>query len=104
VSEIQEVVGFAAFKSELTQFFSLDEMVRTNSPEMLSEFTEEKLKELPKGKIAFTQSIGVLTDKIKALVAVPAATQNPQGLLGKTIAYFLVGVRFSGASLSFSGR
>jgi len=43
--EIQEVVGFAASKSELTQFFSLDEMVRTNSPEMLGEFTEEKLKE-----------------------------------------------------------
>jgi hypothetical protein len=30
-----------------------------------------------KGAIAFTQSIGVLTDKIKALVAVPAPTQNP---------------------------
>jgi hypothetical protein len=30
-----------------------------------------------KGAIAFTQSIGVLTDKIKALVSVPAATQNP---------------------------
>jgi hypothetical protein len=30
-----------------------------------------------KGAVAFTQSIGVLTDKIKALVAVPAATQNP---------------------------
>ena len=33
--EIQEVVGFAASKSELMPFFSLDEMVRTNSPEML---------------------------------------------------------------------
>lgn len=31
---------------------------------------------IPKGKIAFTQSIEVLTDKIKALVAEPAATQN----------------------------
>jgi hypothetical protein len=30
-----------------------------------------------KGVIAFTQSIGVLTDKVKALVAAPAATQNP---------------------------
>jgi hypothetical protein len=30
-----------------------------------------------KGAIAFTQSIGVLTDKIKALVAGPAPTQNP---------------------------
>jgi hypothetical protein len=30
-----------------------------------------------KGAIAFTQSIGVLTDKIKALVAAPAPTQNP---------------------------
>jgi hypothetical protein len=30
-----------------------------------------------KGAIAFTQSIGVLTDRIKALVVVPAATQNP---------------------------
>jgi hypothetical protein len=32
---------------------------------------------IPKGKIAFTQSIGVLTDKVKALVSVPAPTQNP---------------------------
>jgi hypothetical protein len=32
---------------------------------------------IPKGRIAFTQSIGVLTDKIKALVAAPAPTQNP---------------------------
>jgi hypothetical protein len=30
-----------------------------------------------KGAIAFTQSIDVLTDKIKALVAAPAPTQNP---------------------------
>jgi hypothetical protein len=30
-----------------------------------------------KATIALTQSIGVLTDKIKALVAVPAPTQNP---------------------------
>jgi hypothetical protein len=30
-----------------------------------------------KGAIAFTQSIGVLTDKIKALVVVSAPTQNP---------------------------
>jgi hypothetical protein len=30
-----------------------------------------------KGAIAFTQSIGVLTDKIKALVSVPAPPQNP---------------------------
>ena len=30
-----------------------------------------------KGAIAFTQSIGVLTDKIKVLVAVPAVSQNP---------------------------
>jgi hypothetical protein len=30
-----------------------------------------------KGAIAFTQSIGVLTDKIKALVAASAPTQNP---------------------------
>jgi hypothetical protein len=30
-----------------------------------------------KGAIAFTQSIVVLTDKIKALVAAPAPTQNP---------------------------
>jgi hypothetical protein len=30
-----------------------------------------------KGAIAFTQSIGVLTDKIKVLVAVPTPTQNP---------------------------
>jgi hypothetical protein len=30
-----------------------------------------------KGRIAFTQSIATLTDKIKALVAVPAPTQNP---------------------------
>jgi hypothetical protein len=30
-----------------------------------------------KGAIAFTQSIGVLTDKLKALVAAPAASQNP---------------------------
>ncbi|NYF89333.1 hypothetical protein RBB79_07255 [Tunturiibacter empetritectus] len=30
-----------------------------------------------KTAIAFTQSIGVLTDKVKALVAVPAPPQNP---------------------------
>jgi hypothetical protein len=30
-----------------------------------------------KGAIAFTQSIDVLTDKVKALVAAPAASQNP---------------------------
>jgi len=31
---------------------------------------------IPKGKIAFTQSIELLTDKIKTLVFEPAATQN----------------------------
>jgi hypothetical protein len=32
---------------------------------------------IPKGKIAFSQSIDTLTDKIKALVAAPAPPQNP---------------------------
>jgi hypothetical protein len=32
---------------------------------------------IPKGKIAFTQSINVLTDKIKAIVTAPAPAQNP---------------------------
>lgn len=31
---------------------------------------------IPKSTVAFTQSINTLTDKLKALVAVPAATQN----------------------------
>jgi hypothetical protein len=32
---------------------------------------------IPKGKIAFAKSIDALTDKLKALVAAPAPTQNP---------------------------
>jgi hypothetical protein len=32
---------------------------------------------IPKGKIAFAKSITALTDKVKALVAAPAPTQNP---------------------------
>jgi hypothetical protein len=32
---------------------------------------------IPKGKIAFAKSIEALTDKVKALVAAPAPTQNP---------------------------
>ena len=43
--EIQDVAGFASSKSDLAQFPSLDEMVESNSPEMIEEITERKLEE-----------------------------------------------------------
>lgn len=43
--EIQDVDGFAASKSELRDFKSMDAMVRRNSREMITPVTSEKLKE-----------------------------------------------------------
>lgn len=41
--DIQAVVGFSSSKSELEKFSSLDDMVETNSREMIDALTEEKL-------------------------------------------------------------
>lgn len=41
--DIQTVVGFSSSKSELEKFSSLDDMVETNSREMIDALTEEKL-------------------------------------------------------------
>lgn len=43
--EIQKIVGLSASKSDLTTFVSLDDMVETNSPELIGELTGRKLDE-----------------------------------------------------------
>ncbi|HID45141.1 MAG TPA: hypothetical protein EYP34_05250 [Chromatiaceae bacterium] len=43
--DIQDVVGLAASKSNLTQFVDLDTLVETNSREMIDAITPEKLQE-----------------------------------------------------------
>jgi len=45
VCDIQDVVGFAASKSKLKDFSSLDHMVETKSREMIDPITDEKLQE-----------------------------------------------------------
>lgn len=42
--DIQQVVGFSSSKSELRKFLHLDEMVEADSPEMINEISESKLK------------------------------------------------------------
>lgn len=50
--DIQQVHGFAASKSELKKFRSMDDMVAHNSPEMISEITPEALaRNLAHGEI-----------------------------------------------------
>lgn len=41
--DISDIYGFSASKSELRDFVSTDEMVKTNSPGMIDEITHEKL-------------------------------------------------------------
>jgi hypothetical protein len=43
--DIQDVSGLGASKSKLTNFACLDDMVEQNSPEMIDEITEEKLRD-----------------------------------------------------------
>lgn len=45
VCEIQDVAGLSASKSKLSTFTSLDEMAKTNSPEMVEPVTKEKLEQ-----------------------------------------------------------
>jgi len=42
--DISQVHGFSSSKSELTSFLTTDQMVETNSQEMINEITQEKLR------------------------------------------------------------
>lgn len=61
--DIQDLAGFSSSKSTLTDFTSTDDMVETNSPEMIDEITEEKLlKNLAHGEIRILHQKDTTTD------------------------------------------
>lgn len=57
ICDIQDVSGFSASTSNLTAFYTLDDMVTTDSPEMIDSITEEKLAQ----NLAW-KGIGILHD------------------------------------------
>lgn len=61
--EIQDVVGLSSAKSELHKFTSLDDLVETNSSEMIDKITEEKLqKNLAHNEIRIIHQSNSTTD------------------------------------------